>query len=253
MPFFQSDSAFTISGGSFNNIIGNYITVNGNSNNTRGNSNNATGNSNNISGSTAVNHDIVFPPSDSQIPSDGNQSNADAPKFSTIIGEVGPRVSHTLDKIARPTKTDDIDQLPKTDDHPVDQLPKTDDQLPTEAASLPDSEEKGWVRCVHPEGWIYFFKKHGDEPEDIQLHEICGDLKGEIITNPSLISKATNATSYEREQLSGVEGEGSPVALGYGGLYVQTYVDDQRWYASINKGLLFYQQLTDEQGQDYLV
>ena len=231
MPFFQSDSAFTISGGSFNNIIGNYITVNGNSNNTRGNSNN-------ISGSTAINHDIVFPPSDSQIPSDGNQSNADAPKFSTIIGEVGPRVSHTLDKIARPTKTDDIDQLPKTDDHPVDQLPKTDDQLPTEAASLPASEEKGWVRCVHPEGWIYFFKKNDDESEDIQLHEICGDLKGEV------------ATSHKSEQLSDVEGQEPPVAPGSGpGLHVQTYVDDQRWYASTDKALLSCQ-LTDEKGQD---
>ena len=169
------------------------------------------------------------------------------PKFSTIIGEVDPLVDPTLDETAQQTTT------LKTDDHSADHLPKTDDQPPTEAASLPANEEKGWVRCVHPEGWIYFFKEHDDEPEDIQLHEICGDLKGEVVTHLAFNTQATKATSHKSERLSEVDGEGPPVALEYGGLHVQTYVDDHRWYASKNKALLFPQQLTDEKGQDYLV
>jgi hypothetical protein len=214
MPFFQSASAFTVSGGSFN---------------------------------------IYQPPSNSQIPINGNQSNADTPEFSRTIGEVGPPASPTLDEIAQPPKSDDIDQLPKTDDHPAHRPPTTDDRLPTEAASPPVSEEKGWVRYVHPEGWIYFFKEHDDEPEDVQLHDICGDLKGEIVTNPTLNSQATYATSHKPERLSDLKGEGPPVVPGYGGLRVQIYVDDQRWYASKDKALLFPQQLTDEKGRDYLV
>jgi len=193
------------------------------------------------------------PLSNSQIPIDGSQSSADAPKFSRIIGKVCPPIGPTLDEIARPPRTDDVDQLPNADDHPAHQPPKTDDRLSTEAASPPVSNEKGWVRYVHPEGWIYFFKEHDDEPEDIQLHEICGDLRGQFVTNYTLNSQATNATSHKPERLSDVEGEGTPVAPGYGGLYVQIYVDDQRWYASIDKALLFPQQLTDEEGQGYLV
>ena len=191
---------------------------------------------------------LYRPPSDSQIPINGNQSNADVPKLSRMISNVGPPVDPTLRKISQPPKTDDIDQLPKTDDH--DQPPKADDSLSTEATSPPGIEEKGWVRYVHPEGWIYFFQKHDNEPEDIQLHVICGDLKGEIVTNPTLNSQATNTTSHKPGRLSDVKGEGPPVALGYGGLHVQIYVDDQRWYASPDKALLFPQQLTDEEGQD---
>ena len=190
-------------------------------------------------------------PSDSQFPINGNQSNADAPKFSRMISNVGPPVDPTLHEISQPPKTDDIDQLPKTDDHY--QPPKADDSLSTEATSPPVSEEKGWVRYVHPEGWIYFFKKHDNEPENIQLHVICGDLKGEIVTNPILNFQATNTTSHKSERLSDVKGEGPPVSFGYGGLHVQIYVDDQRWYASPDKALLFPQQLTDEEGQDHLV
>ena len=144
-------------------------------------------------------------------------------------------------------------QAPKTDDHPADHLPRTDDQPPTDAASLPASKEKGWVRCVHPEGWIYFFKEHADELEDTQLHEICGDRQGEIMTHPTFNSQATDATSCKAKRLSEVDEEGPPVTLEYGGLHVQTYVDDQRWYASKDKALLFPQQLTDEEGQDYLI
>ena len=169
------------------------------------------------------------------------------PKFSTIIGEVDPPVHPTLDETAQQPTTSN------TDNHPADHLPKRDDQPPTDAASLPASEEKGWVRCVHPEGWIYFFKEYDDEPEDIQLHEICGDLKAEFVSHPTLNSQATNEVSHKPERLSQVDGEGPPVALEYGGLHVQTYVDDQRWYASKDKALLFPQQLTDEEGQDYLV
>jgi len=168
------------------------------------------------------------------------------PKFSTIIG-VDPPVNPTVDETAQQPRT------PKADDHPGDHLPKTDDQPPTEAASLPASEEKGWVRCVHPEGWIYFFQEHDDELEDIQLHEIRGDLKGEIVIHPTFNSQATNPTSHKPERLSEVDGEAAPVALEYGGLHIQTYVDDQRWYASKDKALLFPQQLTEEIGQDYLV
>ena len=190
---------------------------------------------------------LYQPPPDYQIPIDaGNQSNADTLKFSRIISKVGHEIS-------QPPKTDDINQLPKTDEHPVYQPPTADDSLSTEATSPPVSEKKGWVRYVHPEGWIYFFKNHDDEPENIQLHVICGDLKGAIVTNPTLNSQATNATSHKPERLSDVKGEGPQVALGYGGLHVQIYVDDQRWYASIDKALLFPQQLTDEEGQDYLV
>ena len=184
------------------------------------------------------------PPSDSQIPIDGNQSDADPPKFSGIIDKGRRPVGPTLDGIAQPPKTDVIDQLPKTDDHPAHQPSKTDDRLLTEAASLPATEEKGWVRCVHPEGWIYFFKEQDDEPEDIQLHEICRDVRYESVTNPTLNSQATNATSHKPERLSDVEEERPPVALGYGGVHVQIYVDDQRWYASIDKALL-----TDEGGR----
>ena len=183
-------------------------------------------------------------PSDSQIPLDGNQSHGDAPKFSRIVGKVRRPVGLTLDGIAQPPKTDVIDQLPKTDDHPAHQPSKTDDRLLTEAASRPTSKEKGWVRCVHPQGWIYFFKEHDNEPEDIQLHEICRDLKCEIMANPTLNSQATNATSHKPERLSDVEEEGPPVAPGYGGVHVQIYVDDQRWYASIDKALL-----TDGEGR----
>ena len=93
----------------------------------------------------------------------------------------------------------------------------------------------------HPEGWIYFIKAHDHEPEDIQLHEICGDLWGEFVTRPTFNSQATNPTSHKPER------------LGCGGLYVQIYVDDKRWYASVDKALLFPQQLTDEKGEDYLV
>ena len=192
---------------------------------------------------------LYRPPSDSQISIDGNRSNADTPKFSRIISKVGPPVDPTPHEISQPPKTDDIDQLPKTDDHPAYQPLNADVRLSTEATSPPVSEEKGWVRYVHPEGWIYFFKKHDDKPEDIQLHEICGDLKGEIVTNPTFNSRAS---SGKPERLSGVNGEGPPVALGYGGLHLQIYVDDQRWYASIHKALLFPQQLTDEEGQDFL-
>ena len=192
---------------------------------------------------------LYQPPSNSQIPVDGNQCNADAPKFSRIIGKIGPPVCPTLDEIAQPPKTEDIDQLPKMDDHPAHQPPITDDRLSVEAASLPSSDVKGWVRYVHPEGWIYFFKEHDDEPEDIRLHEICGDLKGEFVTNPALNSQATNATSHKPERPSDMEGEGPPVALEYGGLYIQIYVDDERWYASIDKAPLFYEKLTDEEGR----
>jgi len=192
---------------------------------------------------------LYQPPSNSQIPVDGNQSNADAPNFSRIISKVGPPVGPTLHEIAQPPKTDDVDQLPKMDDHPTHQPPQTDDRLSTEAASLPSTEEKGWVRYVHPEGWIYFFKEHDNQPEDIRLHEICGDLEGEFMANPALNSQATNETSHKPERPSDVEGEGPPVAPGYGGLYVQIFVDDQRWYASIDKALLFPQQLTDEEGR----
>ena len=169
------------------------------------------------------------------------------PKFSTIIGEVDPPVYPSLDETAQQPPA------PKTDDHPAGHLPKTDNQSPTDAASLPASEEKGWVRYVHPEGWIYFFKERHYESEDIQLHEICGDLKGEIMTHPAFNSQTTNAISHKPERLSDVKGEGPPVALEYGGLHIQTYVDDQRWYASEDKALLFPQQLTDEEGQDYLI
>ena len=169
------------------------------------------------------------------------------PKFSTIIGEVDPPVHPTLDETAQQLT------MSNTSDHPIDHLLKTDDQPPTDAASLPASEEKGWIHCVHPEGWIYFFKEHDDEPEDIRLHEICGDLKGEIVTHPTFKSQATNGVSHKPERLSEVDEEGPPVALEYGGLHVQTYVDDQRWYASKDKALLFPQQLTDEEGQDYLI
>ena len=177
---------------------------------------------------------LYQPLSDSQIPIDGNQSNADAPKFSRIVGKVGP-VGPTFDGIAQP---------PKTDDHPAHQPSKTDECLLTKAASLAASEEKGWVRYVHPEGWIYFFKEHDHEPEDIQLHEICRDLKCEIVTNPTLNSQATNATCHKPERLSDVEEERPPVAPRYGGVHVQIYVDDQRWYASTDKALL-----TDEGGR----
>ena len=187
---------------------------------------------------------LYRPSSDSQIPIDGNQSNADAPKISSIVGKVRRPVGPTLDGIAQPPKTDVIDQLPKTDDHPAHQPSKTDDHLLTEAASRPASKENGWVRCVHPQGWIYFFKEHDDEPEDIQLHEICRDLKCEIVTNPTLNSQATNATSHKPERLSDVEEERPPVAPGYGGVHVQIYVNDQRWYASTDKALL-----TDEGGR----
>ena len=175
------------------------------------------------------------PPSDSQIPIDGNQSNADAPKFSRIVGKVGPPVDPTLNRIAQP---------PKTHDHPAHQPSNTDDCVFTEAAPLPASEEKGWFRCVHPEGWIYFFKKYDDQPEDIQLHEICRDLKCEVVTNPTLNSQTTNATSHKPERLSDVGEERAPVAPGHGGVHVQIYVDDQRWYASVDKALL-----TDEGGR----
>ena len=73
------------------------------------------------------------------------------------------------------------------------------------------------------------------------------------MTHPTFNSQATTATSHKSKRLSDVEGEGPPVALEYGGLHVQIYVDDQRWYASKDKALLFPQQLTDEEGQDYLV
>ena len=178
------------------------------------------------------------------MPFDGNQSNADAPKFSRIVGKVHHPVGPTLDGIAQPPKADVIDQLPKTDHHSTHQPSKTDDRLLTEAASLPASEEKGWVRCVHPQGWIYFFKEHGNEPEDIQLHEICHVLKCEIVTNPTSNSQATNATSHKPERLSDVREERPPAAPGYGGAHVQIYVDHQRWYASIDKALL-----TDEGGE----
>ena len=179
---------------------------------------------------------LYQPPPNSQIPIDGNQSDADATKFSRIIGNVGPPVGHTLDEIAQPPKTDVTDQLPKTGDHPAHQTPNTDEHLSTEAASLPASEEKGWVRCVHPEGRIYFFKEHDDEREDIRLHEICGDLKGEIVTKPTLNSQATNATSHEPEQPSDMKGKGRPVAPGYGG-HDQIYVNDQKWFASKDQAL----------------
>jgi hypothetical protein len=42
---------------------------------------------------------LYQPPSNSKIPIDGNQSNADAPKFSTIIGKVGPPVGPTLTRL----------------------------------------------------------------------------------------------------------------------------------------------------------
>ena len=166
------------------------------------------------------------------------------PKFSTVIGEVDPPVAPTLDETVQQPKG------LKADDQPAYHLPKTDDQAPTHAASLLASEEKGWVRCIHPDGWIYFFKEHDHKPEAIQLHEICGDLEGEIMTHPTFNSQATTATSHKPERLSDVEGEGPPVALEYGRRHVQIYVDDQRWYASKDKALLFPQQLTDEKGQD---
>jgi hypothetical protein len=194
---------------------------------------------------------LYQPPSNSQIPIDGNQSNADAP--STIIGNVGLPVGPTLDEIVQPPKKDDIDQLPKTDDHPAHQPVETDDRLSIETLSPSVSEEKGWVRCVHPEGWIYFFKKHYYEPEVIHHYEIRSDLKGEFVTNPTLNSQVTNATGHKPEGLSNVKEEGPPVALDYGGLHVQIYVDDQRLHASEDEALLFSQQLTDEEGQDYLV
>ena len=222
MPFLQNDSSFTISAGNFNNHVMFY---------------------NNAYQSL----------SNSQIPIDGNQSDADAPKFSRIIGKVGPAVGPTLDKISHLPKTDDIDQLRKTDYHLACQHSKTDDPLSTEAAWPPVSEEKGWVCYVHPEGWIYYLKGHDGEPEDIQLHEICGDLKGEIVSHPTFNSQATNATSHISEHLSDLKGEWPPVVLEYGGLYIQTYVNNQRWSASIDKSLLFPQQLTDEEGQYYLV
>ena len=103
MPFLQNDSSFTISAGNFNNHVTFY---------------------NNAYQSL----------SNSQIPIDGNQSDADAPKFSRIIGKVGPAVGPTLDEISHPPKTDDIDQLPKTDYHLARQRSKTDDPLSTEAA-----------------------------------------------------------------------------------------------------------------------
>ena len=186
------------------------------------------------------------PPSNSQIPIDGNQSNADVPKFSRIISEVCPPVGPISEETAQPPKMDDINQLllVKTNDHPTHQPSKTDDRLLTEAASLPASAEKGWVRCVHPQGWIYFFKEHDHEPEDIQLHEICHVLKCEIVANPTLNSQATDAANHKPERLSDVEEEGPPVAPGCGGVHVQIYVDDQRWYASIDKALL-----TDEEGK----
>jgi len=108
--------------------------------------------------------------------------------------------------------------------------------------------KKGWVCCVHPEGWIYF-KEHDDEPGDIQLHKVCSDLKGEFVTNPTLNSQATNATSHKPERLSNVKGEGPQVALRYRGLHIQIYVNNQWWYASIDKAQLFPQQLTDEEGR----
>ena len=83
------------------------------------------------------------------------------PKFSTVIGEVDPPVAPTFDETVRQPKG------LKTDDQPADHLPKTDDQPPIEAVSLLASEEKGWVRCIHPDGWIYFFKEHDNEPEAI--------------------------------------------------------------------------------------
>ena len=73
------------------------------------------------------------------------------------------------------------------------------------------------------------------------------------MSHPTFNSQATNAVSHKPERLSQVDGEGLPVALEYGGLHVQTYVDNQRWYASQDKALLFPQQLTDEEGQDYLI
>ena len=152
-----------------------------------------------------------------------------------MFGEVDPPVDPTLDETTQQPRT------PKAEDHPADHLPKTKIQPPADAASLPDSEEKGWVCCVHPEGWIYFVKAHDHEPEDIQLPEICGDLWGEFVTRPTFNSQATNPTSHKPER------------LGYGGLYVQIYADDKRWYASVDKALLFPQQLTDEKGEDYLV
>ena len=169
------------------------------------------------------------------------------PKLSTIIVEVDPAVHPTLDETAQQPTTSN------RDDNPADQLPKRDDQPPTEAASLPANEEKGWVRCVHSEGWIYFFKEHIYETEDIRLHEICGDLKGEILTHLAFNSQATDTTSYKSERLSEVDEERLPVALKYGGLHVQTYVDDQRWYTSKDKALLFPLQLTDGEGQNYHV
>ena len=169
------------------------------------------------------------------------------PKFSTFIREVDPPVDPSLDETSKQPKA------PKMDDHPADHLPKRDDQSPTEAAWLPASEEQGWVRCIHPEGWIYYFKEHDYESEDIQLHEICGDLKGEIMTHSAFNSQATNVISHTPERLSDVEGEGPPVALEYGGLHLQIYVDNQRWYASKDKALLFPQQLSDEEGQDHIV
>ena len=97
------------------------------------------------------------PPSDSQRISLSPMHS----KFSTIIGEVDPSVYPTLDETVQQPKG------LKTDDQPADHLPNRDDQSPTEAASLLAGEEKGWVRCIHPEGWIYFFKEHDHEPEAI--------------------------------------------------------------------------------------
>jgi hypothetical protein len=50
-----------------------------------------------------------------------------------------------------------------------------------------------------------------------------------------------------------VKEEGPPVALEFGGLHVEIYVDDQRLHASYDKALPFPQQLTDEEGKNYLV
>ena len=160
MPFFQSDYPFVANGDDFKSV--------------------------DDLGPTTLNV-VVHPksPSDSQIPSDGNQSNALVSRFLDMTGNVGP---------------------------------PADNRLSTEAASPPVSEEKPGVRYVHPGGWTYFFKEHDDEPNGIRLHEIYGD------ETPS-----------------------------HGGRHVQIYVDDRRWYASIDKDLLLSQQLTDEQGQNYLV
>lgn len=87
-------------------------------------------------------------------------------------------------------------------------------QLPSDSASA--SSE--WERCVHPEGWVYYYLVDKDEEGTVEYHEIRGALKGTTDQgNPS-------ATI--------------PAAVGFGGLRFYIFIDHTRWYAARVRKLL---------------